>query len=164
MRKAITVNIEKAWPCFPPRCGIQPPPTSQQKPRVRQLRPTSTSHHRPHRAQETCCTHLAAMRKKGREARTEDWAGLGSQDAPVRTRQEGPGIDASASRSGISKSLQQRGGAGPGPQVKLPNSCKPSAMNHQLTEASIFQSVRGERKEKTHKIDQKRAQVTALHH
>ena len=77
------------------------------------------------------------------EEKRERLGGLGSQDALVRTGQDGPGIDASASWSGISDSLQQRGGAGPGPQVKLPNSRKPSAMNHQVTEASIIQSRMG---------------------
>ena len=47
------------------------------------------------------------------------------------------------SRSGISEGSQQRGGARPGSQAKLPNSRKPSAMKDQVTEASISQSMRG---------------------
>ena len=53
------------------------------------------------------------------------------------------------SRSGISGGSQQRGGARPGSQAKLPNSRKPSAMKDQVTEASISQSGRGEEKAKS---------------
>ena len=44
--------------------GNPPPPTSKQKPRCRQLRLTPTSHHQPHRAGDTCCTHVAKMRSR----------------------------------------------------------------------------------------------------
>ena len=107
---------------------------------------------------KTLCTDAAAhCKRKG--VREEDWAALDLKTLLSGLDKRALASMRAPSRSGISESSQQRGGAGPGPQVKLPNSRKPLAMNGKVTEASKAQSVG---KEEMRRRDHEHAQVTAL--